>query len=103
VRHRARGDREIEHHEQIGEPEAPADRRRVVNRLFDRLEIVGLLGDLRKGSRRGFAAVPRRTPVRRGWIEPLDGSPPQGSTLSASAEAVRFTTNRARNQTRTKP
>ncbi len=47
MRHRARGDREIEENEQIGEPQAPADRSRVVDRLLDRLEIVGLL-DLRK-------------------------------------------------------
>ena len=37
VRHRARGDGEIEENEQIGEPQAPADRRRIVDRLLDRL------------------------------------------------------------------
>ncbi len=35
------------------------------------------------------AAVRRRTPVRRGWIEPTTVRP-QGSALSASAEAVSF-------------
>ncbi len=42
---RARGDREIEEHEQVGDPQAPADRGRVVDRLLDRLEVVGLFGD----------------------------------------------------------
>ena len=59
VRHRARGDRKIEQDEQIGEPEAPADRRRVVHRLLDRLEVVGLGGDRREAGRRR-AWRPRR-------------------------------------------
>jgi len=42
VRHRAGGDREIEEHEQIGEPQGAADRRRVVYRGLDRLQIVGI-------------------------------------------------------------
>ena len=42
VRHRARGDRKIEEDEQIGEPQAPADRRRVVDGCLDRLQIVGI-------------------------------------------------------------
>jgi len=52
VGHRARGDREIEEDEVIGEPEGAADRSRVVDRLLDRLEVVGLLGELRKSFRR---------------------------------------------------
>ena len=40
VRHRARGDREIEENEQIGEPQAAADRSRVIDRSLDRLQIV---------------------------------------------------------------
>ena len=55
----------------------------------------GLLGYLRKGSQRGFAAVCRRTPVPRGRIEAHDGSPSR-ITRPASPEAVNFTTNRAR-------
>ena len=51
MRHRARGDREIEENEKVGEPQAAADGRRVVDRLLDSLQIVGLLGDLRRRSR----------------------------------------------------
>ena len=84
VRHRARGDREIEEDEQIGEPQAAADRRRVVDRLLDRFRSSAFsanpagrasrrrgrlgLGRRRRGAafdRRGLAGVGRRTPLRR--------------------------------------
>jgi hypothetical protein len=77
VGHRSGGDGEIEQNEQIGEPERPADRSRVVDRLLDRLQIIGLLGNLREGRRRVFAAVRPGTPVRRGRIEPHDGFAPK--------------------------
>ena len=48
MRHCARGDREIEQGEEIGEPQCAADRRCVFDRLLDRLEIVGLLSDRRE-------------------------------------------------------
>ena len=65
VRHRAGGDREIEQHEQIGEPQAPADRGRVVDRLLDRRESSALAaiggrsgaGGLRTGTVEGGAAL----------------------------------------------
>ena len=44
MRHRSGGDREVEHQEEIGEPETRADAGRVLQRLLDRLEIMRLLG-----------------------------------------------------------
>ena len=45
MRHRAGGDREVEHQEEIGEPEPGADAGRILQRLLDRLEIMRLRGD----------------------------------------------------------
>ena len=58
--HRAGGDREVEHQEEIGEPKACPDAGRVLQRLLDRLEIMRLLGD------GGFF---RRAPRFSGWPE----------------------------------
>ena len=88
VRHRARGNREIEQNEQIREPQGTANRCCVFDGLLDRIQIVGL-----------FAAHLRRGARSARMDHPHHNSPP-GSKLSASAEAVHFTTNRARHQTR---
>ena len=64
VRHCARSDREIEENEQIGEPQAPANRCRVVDRLLDRLQIVGLGRDWRK-VRRGGRSSPLKASLGR--------------------------------------
>ncbi len=79
VRDRSRRDCEIKQHEQIGEPQRPADRGGVLDRLLDFLEVTGLFGEVAAGraswrgaraleTGRGFRlARPRR---RRSWDAP---------------------------------
>jgi hypothetical protein len=67
VRHRAGRDRQIEQDEQVGEPQAPADRSRVVDRLLEVVEVVGLLEEnlwvARCSRRRASRSVRRRDRV----------------------------------------
>ena len=115
VRHRARGDREIEQDEQIGEPQAPADRRRVVDRLLDRLQIVGFGGDWRKVGcgwlglerprrgaafdRRGLVGVGRRMLLGRRSRFQSHGLLPPKPKLPADAGNALFYIKPMRSQT----
>ena len=79
MRHGARRDYDVKERQEIGEPQATADRGRVLDRLFQRLEIVGLRGE-RQEKLRACAAPAQRASFA------IDRTPPSRQASVRSRE-----------------